>query len=474
MKWRAARGVLKRLSPHPFFMRRVWMLAFPIAIQNLLFSVLNMVDTFMIGQLGTEEVAGVALANQWYFVFFLFVFAIGSGAAIFTAQLWGKGDVEGVRRFAGIALIFALFIGAVFSIVALLFPSLILRVFTDDGEVIALGLSYFRWIWISYPFTAFSFLYGIVLRSTGEVALPFQASTIALAMNTVGNYLLIFGPGPFPRLGVEGAAIATVIARIFEAGYVLIAVYLRRTVLAARLRSLLSFSGREVRDYLERALPVVGSEVGWALGVSAYQAVFARVSTEAVAAYTLANTLFNFAVVVFVGTSNACSIMIGNVLGKGRVRRAQEYAVSFSLWAVLLGALSGLFLIAGSFLFPSFFRISPLAKEFLRASLVVVGVAMPWKIFNWHATVGIFRSGGDTFFGMLLELGGVWGVGVPIAVCSGLLAGLPFPVVLSLVQLEEVVKALAGVVRIRRAKWIRMVRGVPAGEVLISPEGVSS
>ncbi|MEM5947259.1 MATE family efflux transporter [Spirochaetia bacterium 38H-sp] len=451
--------ILPVLKPSPLFFKRVFVLALPIASQNLLFSSLNMLDIFMIGQLGTDPVSSVSLANQVSFIVFLFIFGIGTGSSVFWAQFWGAGNKKDMHAVMGIALTAGLTMSLFVSLLVFMFPGDIFSFLSPDNNVRKLGADYLKWMWPTYPFTAVSLIYAIALRSTGNARLPFLISSLSLLINTVGNYILIFGKIGFPAMGVEGAAIATLIARATEAFLTVFFVYARKTAFAAPLKNLFSASTHLIKDYIKKVWPVVTNELGWSLGMSAYQVIFARVSTDMVAANTLAGTLINFAVVFFVGSSNACGVMIGNALGAHRTKRAKSYAKAFAVWAFLLGVFFGLLLILASDIFSRLFNISTNARYLLRVYIILFGCFMGFKIFNWHTVVGIFRSGGDTSFCMLMELGSVWLIGVPLVFLSALIWDLSFFWIIFLMQTEELVKFFIGLWRFVSGKWIKMVGG---------------
>jgi putative MATE family efflux protein len=270
------------------YFARLFSTALPIALQNLVMSSLNLVSVMMIGQLGEVSVAAVGLSNQVYFLLTLYLFGITSGSAIFTAQLWGKGDVPNIRRVLGLALKLAMAGGTAFFLLSVLLPSFVLGIYSQDPQVIRLGSDYLRVFGWSFLFLPVTFCFSAVLRSTGDVRLPLFVSGTALTFNALLSFLLIFGIGGLPRLGILGAAVSVLITRVLEA-LVLVGITLyRRLPAAVSLVDILNFDLAFAARILKPIAPVAVNEVLWALGVTSYNIVYARISTESIAAMNIA------------------------------------------------------------------------------------------------------------------------------------------------------------------------------------------
>ncbi len=445
---------VKRLARDRDFFRSLLSLSLPVALQNLIISSLNMVDTIMIGRLGEKEIAAVAISNQIYFLMILLFFGIASGTAAFTAQYWGRGDTHRIHEALGFCLLAVTAGATVFGLTVLLVPELLLSFFTKDADVVRLGSRYLRIVAASYWFTAVSFAYANVLRSMGIVKMPLYSTAAALVLNTAGNYLLIFGSFGFPALGVAGAAAATVLSRAVETLILVVSVYRLKTPAASSPRELFSISGSYVKRFFRTASPVILNEFIWALGMTMYSFVYARMGTEALASFTIADTLAKFAVVLFFGTSNACAVMVGNRIGAGEFDKARYYANAYALLGPVLGALMGILVIAALPLLPLVFNVSRASLDDAKSVVILFALFLPAKIFGWHLVVGILRSGGDTRYSLFLEGLGVWLIGVPLAVLAGLVLGLPVWCVYAALSIEETVKAAVGFFRLRSGKWI--------------------
>lgn len=449
--------MIKKIYTDKTFFKTMLSIALPITLQNFISSSLNMVDTVMVGELGEIQIAAVGLANQLFFLFSLILFGINSGTSIFISQFWGKRDIPNIRRVVGIALLSGALISLVFMLVALIAPETVLQAFTEDRNVIAYGTGYLRIVSMSYIITAISFTYNFACRSIGHAKLPMAVSAISLGTNTLLNYLLIFGKLGFPHMGVEGAALATLIARIVEVVLLIGVIYHKKYALASRFDEMFKLSRDFVLKFFKTTTPVILNEGFWSLGMTMYSAAYARIDTGAVAAVQIANTVQNLFMVVFFGMGNACAVMIGNKIGANKNETAIEYAKKFSLLGPSLGVFMGLLLILSSRLILKFFNVSSSVENDAVKILFVIALVMAVKVFNILLVVGILRSGGDTRYSMFLEIGSVWLIGVPLAFLGALYFKLPIYMVVSLVSLEEVVKAAVGIPRFISKKWVRNV-----------------
>ncbi|NNM67377.1 MAG: MATE family efflux transporter [Spirochaetales bacterium] len=438
-------------------------LAVPIALQNLVGSALNLVDTVMIGSLGSTSIASVGLANQIFFLLNLFLFGVGSGAAIFTAQFWGKKDIASIRRSLGLSLTVMLLGAGLFFALCQTLPRFVIGIFSPDPRVIALGGRFLQIMSWGFLFQAVSAGFVSVLRSVERVRMPLVAGVVSLALNTFLNWCLIFGNLGFPKWGVAGSAFATILARLVEMSIILASVYLGksavrgRSVCAASLRELFSFTWGDVRRFVGLTWPVVGNELGWALGYTVPSLIFAHLGTDDLAAYNIADTAIKLVIVIFFGTTSANAVLVGKKIGEGDHEGARRTARYFAIFAPLLGLSTGLILAASSFLVPQLFHVNGVVKGLAAAGMLIFALDMPLRMFNWHVIVGILRAGGDTKFGLLLDVGMTWMVSVPLASVAGLVFAAPFWLVYVATLVEDVPKFFMGVARLHSGKWLNDV-----------------
>lgn len=436
------------------YYRRLYKIAFPIALQQFIMSSLNMVGVVMIGQLGAVPVAAVGLANQIFFLLNLMLFGITSGSAMFTAQLWGKRDVPNIRKVLGLALTLGLTAGSIFLVIAEFFPAGALSIYTKDSSVIALGSDYLRMIGFSFLLYAISFCYSAVLRSTGDVQTPLYVTFTALSLNTLLSYALIFGKLGLPSLGVHGAAIAVLASRIVECSTLLWLTYRKDSPAAGKLRELFGYNLAFAGKVLKPVLPVVANEMLWSMGTTAYSVVYARISTEAIAAMNIVGSIDQMALVLFNAIGHACAVLVGNRIGAGEEEHAFRYAARTEALGMLGAVGIGSIVLVSANPVLSLYNVPPTVIDYAHRVLTILGLLLWLRASNMILFIGIFRSGGDTRFALILDGVIIWVVGVPLAFAGAFLFHLPVYWVYLLVMSEEITKWVLGVYRFFSRKWI--------------------
>jgi putative MATE family efflux protein len=439
------------------FYRSLFALAIPIMLQNLVNSLVNMLDTIMIGRLGTVEIAAVGLGNQIFFLYNLFLFGICSGGSIFTAQFWGKGDIAGIRKNLGFCLTLNFAVAVLFTLAAALIPEKLIGVYSRDAAVIEAGALYLKTLWPSFIPFAVSLAFTLTLRSVEKVRLAIVVTLIALSLNGTLNYLFIFGAGPVPAMGVKGAALATVFSRVVEL-FILVSVsYAKRYVPAGRLRELFSFNRYYARQFFRITLPVIINEIIWSLGITVQNIIFARTHTNAIAAFNITGTVSQLTWVLFIGLGNGVSVLIGKKIGERNEQAAREYASRIARFAPLLSVGAALILFPVSRLLPLVFNVN--AETLASASLMFIILCFfyPFRAFNMSMIVGICRAGGDTVFCALYDTIVMWCFALPMAALAGFVFKAPVWVIYLCILMEEPVKVLLGLWRLKSGKWLHNV-----------------
>lgn len=445
-----------RAALEPSFLKRVFVIAMPIAVQLFVASAVNLVDVIMIGFLGDGAVAAAGAANQIFFLLNLALFGITSGASVFLSQFWGSRDVENIQRTTGMMFLLGTLLTAIFTVGALVIPDLLVQMYVHDPSVIALGADYLWIVGFSYPFTAISIIFSTVCRCTGNVKLPMVTSILSVVFNTCGNALLIFGLLGFPALGLRGAAIATLIARILECAILLVSIYRHHLPSAIRPRQMLSLNVPFVKNYLRTTLPVVANEVCWSIGTSLYSVAYGLMGTNAVAAVQIANTVIQLFFVFNRGISNACSIIIGQRIGAGDEAGAIEDSRRFFVLMPLVGVILCLMVFAATPFTLALYSVSPETLAYAGQLMRLQGLVFVVRSLSIGLVVGILRSGGDTVFAAIADIGSVWIIGVPMAFL-GVKLGLPLWGVFLCVSSEELIKVLFCLPRFFSNKWVRNV-----------------
>jgi putative MATE family efflux protein len=446
--------MIASFKKHKEFIPKLIAIASPIILQNFFSSSLNFVDVFMVGQLGEKAVAAVGIANQIFFLFLMFTFSIASGASIFTAQYWGKKDIKNIHSTMGIGITFTLAVSAFFTLAVILFPDALIMLFNKDPKVIELGAQYIKIIALCFFVTSLSSIYAFVLRSTEHVKFPMIASATALLLNTFLNYLLIFGKFGFPELGVRGAAIATIIARGVEFGILLTFTYIRKYPIAAGLKDIFNYSKDMVKNYVKIWLPVMGQSMGWALGYTMYSVIYGHISTESIAAYNIACSVERICLMLFTGLGSACAIMVGNRIGAGEEYKARDYSKNFLFLAFAFSIVIAIPLIIVRTNVVNLYNLSDKSSLYLYYLLLVIACILLPRAMNITFHVGILKAGGDTFFSMIVDMGGIWLIGVPLAAVAAFIFKLPVYYVMAIAATEELVKMIAAYYRFFSNKWI--------------------
>jgi putative MATE family efflux protein len=367
----------------------------------------------------------------------------------------------------GICLTVAISVGTLFTLAATLIPETVLSFYTEDPEVIALGSSYLSIVGFSYIFMAITTSYYAVLRSITLVKMTVVVSVIAIILKTILGYLLIFGIGPFPMLGVRGAAFGTAFGWVFQCLLILFLVYKLKTPLAANPLTFFRFERAFLVDVLKTAMPAAANEVFWSVGITIYNAVYARIGTDAIASVQISAAIEEIAYVFFIGLGNACAIMIGNKIGEGKKELAFEYGRRYTIITVLVALIAGLIIVFIRGPVVSLYEVSPQAAQNARTLMLIFASTAWLRSINFILFVGALRAGGDTRFAMFMELTTIWVVGVPAALIGGFVLRLPVTGVYMLVLLEELVKVFVITRRYLSRRWIHDLVNVP--EVISVP-----
>jgi putative MATE family efflux protein len=413
-----------------------------------------MIDVIMVGQLGEASIAALGLSNQVFFVFILLLFGLTSGMAIFTAQFWGKQEVDPIRKVLGMSILITSAIALLFTLAATLMPRVVLGFYTNDKEVIEIGASYLRIVGVSYIPVAIATSYVATLRSIHLVKLTVIATVAALLFKTTLGYMLIFGLGGFPALGVEGAAIGTAAGWTLELILILILVYTQKTPLAANPLTFFSFDLPFFSRVLTTTLPALANEMFWSLGITTYNAIYARIGTDSIAAINVNATIEELAFVVFMGLGNACAVMVGNRIGAGKKEEAFETVRRVVILSMIFAWAVGLIVILLRDAVVNLYDLSPSGEYNVRMLMLMMGLVLWIRMFNFSTFIGALRAGGDTRFALLMEVCSIWLIGVPAAYIGAFVLHLPVYYVYLMVALEELAKAFVSGWRVYSRKWI--------------------
>lgn len=445
------------------FAQMVVALVLPMALQNLINVAVTSADVIMLGWVGTEVLSGASLAGQVQFIMTLIFFGLTSGAAVLTAQYWGKGDTRTIEKVMGIALRFSLIVAAVFFLVAESAPELTMRLFTGDEAVIKQGAVYLRIVAPSYLFSSVTMVYLNIMRSVERVMVSMVVFFISLLANIGLNALFIFGLFGLPAMGIAGAALATACARLIELILVLLYARWMKTSPCIHKRVCLRFSDLFVRDpllfgdFMRYSLPVIANELMWGLGTSMSAVVIGHLSTQMVAANAVAQVARQLATVVSFGIANAAAILIGKAIGEGRCDLAADYARRFIRLTLAAGGCGSAIILAVRPFLVAGLSLDAEARKLLSMMLLVMAYFVFAQAYNTTQVVGIFRAGGDTRFGLILDVSTMWGGSILVASLAAFLFQGSATLVYILLLSDELIKIPFTTWRYRTKKWLRNV-----------------
>lgn len=432
-------------------------IAVPIALQGLITSSLNLIDNIMIGQLGEAEFSAVGMANQLFFVFSALLFGFSSGAGAFIAQFWGVKDLLNIRKVLGFSLVFTVLSSLLFFFGSFFFPNKVIQLFTNDPIVVEYGKEYLTIVSFTFILMAITIPHAAVLKITEQTKLPMKISAYAFVVNSVLNYILIFGKLGFDPMGVKGAAIGTLISRLFEMALMLYFIYIKGNIVRGKITDLFSFSSSFAKRIIKTALPVVVNEAMWGLGMAAYSVIYGHMGTTEYAALQVSNTVHFMFIMAIFSIGDAALVMIGKELGKQNETSAYTIACKLLQIGVVLGIFSGIVLAFLSPIIVKIFNFTSEGRQFATVILIIYGCSMWLKLFNGINIIGVFRGGGDTRFAMYTESLTVWLIGVPLVFFSALILKLPLYIVVVTANFEEIIKGIICYKRLKSKKWINNI-----------------
>lgn len=427
-------------------------LALPIALQQFMTALVGACDAIMLGKLSQDAMSAVSLATQVTFVFNLFMFAFMAGENMFVAQYYGKGDYTGISQVFSLVTKICGCIAVVFLAGTLFFPEQLMRILTNEETLIVLGSEYLRVIGISYVFSGIAQTFLAIMKNCGAVNMSTLINGVMVILNIALNAVFIFGLSGFPKMGIKGAALATVLATVVQflwsVGYVL-----------CRIRAV-KFSLRSCEKKLfgrfwQKAVPLLINNLAWGIGFSMYSVIMGHLGTDAVAANGIANISKNLVVCFCLGLGNAGSIIVGNRLGADRLQEAKEAGETLTKTAIIAGIVSGLVLIALSPFITKMVDLTPIARGYLQKMLLISSYYIAGKSVNCMTIGGIFAAGGDSKFGMLCDSVTLWCIIVPLGCICAFILKLPVMVVYFVLNLDEIIKLPVVYKHYKKYKWIK-------------------
>ncbi|HAT4307519.1 TPA: MATE family efflux transporter [Clostridium perfringens] len=439
------------------FYRLLFSIALPIAVQNLITFMVSMVDTLMVGALGEIQLSAVSIANNLFFVLTILMFGLAGGSNIMISQYWGKGNVKTIHKILAIMYRVCLLITGIFIFIALFLPKYFMGIFTTDKAVIDFGASYLRIVCIGYLFYSITNCTIMMLRSVKTVSISIIVYTASLVVNSILNWIFIFGNLGAPELGIRGAAIATVCARITEFSIVLVFMFIYERKIGLKIEYLLKLDKEILKDYVGLCTPVLCNELLWAIGASMISVIVGRMGTEVVAANSINGVAHQFVTVFIFGMSNATAVIIGNTIGEGKKEKAKEYAYSIGIFSVVMGCISGLMILLIKPFVVNFYNVSYSTKLIAMEIMTVTSGIIVFQSLASNFMMGVLRGGGDAKFVLINDLIFMWLVAIPGGFFVAFVLELPVALVFLVIKCDEILKSLTSVYRVISGKWINDV-----------------
>lgn len=439
------------------FYKRILLIALPIALQGLITTGVNAMDTVMVGSLGETELAAVGLANQFITIFHIFCMGIGMGASVLVARYFGMKDSSSLKKTVTIMLRLVIGLSAIFSIITALFPSLIMKIYTNEAEFITLGGEYLRYSVITYVFLGLSTTCTILLRNIDQIKIPLYTSIAAFFVNIVANYLFIFGPWIFPEMRVAGAAIGTLIARLFETGVICGYLFFKEKNIHYRLKEFFKPVGVLWKEYVRISIPVLISDGILAFGNSSVAMVIGHLDKGFVTANSVTTVIQQLSSVLIQGFSQAGSIVTGQTLGKGEKQKAQKQGYTFLLLGFLFGLAATLIVTVISEPMIRAYNLTSDTADITRQLILAINIIIIFQATNSIMTKGVLRGGGDTKMLMLTDNIFLWIIALPLGYLAGFYLHLsPFYIYLFL-KSDQIIKAFWCIIRLKSGKWIKRI-----------------
>ncbi len=436
--------------------RNIKHIALPMALQNLVLNLLNMVDTLMVSKVGEMELSAVGLANQPFFVFTLLLFGISSGACVLTSQYYGIDDKKSIKNIVAFAISFSLAMSFVIFLGVFFFPEAVMRFYTSEAPLIELGARYLKVASLSYVFTAFSATFLGIIVSVGEGSLPLKINSIALVVNTVLNYTFIFGNFGAPKMGAEGAALATVISRIIEFSIVIFYIFKLDDKIKMEVKDFFIYNKILIKDFFKYSCPVILNEFFWSFGMSLHSVILGHFSPLMLPAYNIIMVIERIVSSAQLGLGKSAAVIVGIDLGRDDKKMAYQNAKKL----LIFGMFSGVFVVF-TLIFTRYFVVDllGLSEETNRVIYLFMLVEILYAIPRCIATIGIigiFRGGGDTVFSALADALPIYFVAIPLGfVCAYF--GAPIFLVYLALRTDEPVKLILTLWRFRGKKWMKNV-----------------
>ena len=437
------------------FYKALFSMLIVVALQNLVAYSVNMADNIMLGSYSQNALSGAATVNQIFFMVQQVALSIGNALVVLASQYWGEGRVEPIRTLTGIALKLGLAFGIVIVGLCSFMPTSILHIFTDAPEIVAEGLPYLAVVQWTFALYILTNVLMSALRSVKTVNISFYISIVSLLVNVGINYILIFGKFGFPEMGIVGAAVGTFVARILELAIVVIYIWKVDKKLHLFSKDLFIRDASLRKDYIKVALPIILSQVVWGISVPMQTAILGHLSSDAIAANSVATTFYQYMKVIVIAMSSTSAVMIGNAIGQGNMRRIKSDARTLSVIDIGIGiVLGGILLLLREPLL-SMYRLSDTATAMASNLILIMSVVMVGMSYQMPVSSGIIQGGGDAKFTMAMTMISTWCIVMPLSFLAAFILKWPVEAVVIVIQSDQIFKCLPTFIHFRKYRWIK-------------------
>jgi putative MATE family efflux protein len=437
------------------FYKRLFILAVPIALQNIISFAVGLTDNIMVGSLGEVAISGVYLCNQIQVILQMLVSGIGAALIVLAAQYWGRNDKESVKNIIGIAIKFAAVFAIVFFVLVFFFTREFLGLFTNDIIVIDEAVKYARVICFSYLLFCISNVINASLRCIGTVKVGLYLSLLGFFLNVSLNWVFIFGKLGAPAMGVKGAAVATLVSRIVEFSCFIIYIRFKDKKLSLRFKELLNTNLVLVKDFFRYGFPVIMGDVFWGINMAVQGGIVGRLGADSIAAVSIANTIYSIFCVGVYGISSASAIIIGNAAGEGDLNKIKVYSKKLQVVFIAGGIVTGLLLYLAKDYVLLVYNVSASTIDIASTLLTVLSVTVIGTAYQMSTLTGIVRAGGATHFVLINDLIFVWLIVIPLSMFMAFVIGAPTWIIFLCLKCDQILKCAVAVVKVNRYDWVK-------------------
>ncbi|MBR6739817.1 MAG: MATE family efflux transporter [Clostridia bacterium] len=437
--------------------KKMFKIAVPISLQSLITVGINLMDTVMLSDMGDAQLSASSLAGQFINIFMICCMGIGMGASVLTSRFWGMKDMNSLKKSITLMLRFCVIFSAVFTLATIAVPRLIMRMYSNDAEIVSYGVLYLRWMIPTYICMGLSLTCTIVLRSVGQVKIPLICSIIAFFVNVFSNWVFIFGKLGAPRMEIEGAALGTLIARIFELCFICGYFFFVDKRICYRIKCFVMRCRDMLSEYVRVSIPVLISDGLLALGNNAVAMVMGHIGKAFVAANSVTVVVQQLSSVLTQGISNASGIITGHTMGEGDYQKAQRQGYTFLIMGLLIGLFAAGVIMLLRTPIINYYDVSAEAKEISYQLMDAIVLIVIFQSIGSILTKGVLRAGGDTRFLMVGDILFLWIASIPLGVLAGLVLKLPAFWIYIALKIDQIIKSIWCIFRLKSGKWLKHI-----------------